>query len=247
MTDTDDDIPRADDPIPVNAIRLADAYECVLDAVDAHPEILPEFDVDLLELLAKSRDKEREIQDPDVFDKELEEFWYRKKEVNIFLRKQLEEKKLVACVRDPETGDILQLSSDGWIPDRWTDEIPSGIWSDYVHPDDYEYLGPTGAFLRGALRPVFFRSEDFNLWFEKECISRVKVNKSRGRTVGSGSWADADKRLVRRMRYLIKNNDAKSPWEAAGLVAAEAKGGGTELSKQSRLAKRYRELFSNRI
>jgi hypothetical protein len=49
------------------------------------------------------------------------------------------------------------------------------------------------------------------------------------------------------MKSLIKRNDAKSPWEAAGLVAAEAKGDGTELSKQSRLAKRYRELFSNKI
>jgi hypothetical protein len=238
---------EADDPIPVNAIRLTDAYERVLDAVDTHPEILPEFDEGLLELLAKSRDKERGIQDPDAFDKELEEFWYRKKEVNIFFRKQLEDKKLVACVRDPKTGETLQLSSNGWIPDRWTDEIPSGIWSDYVHPDDYEYLGPTGTFHLGALRPVFFRSVDFDLWFEKECISTIKAKKSRGRTIGSGSWVDADKRLLKRMNSLMKSNDAKSPWDAAGLVAAEAKGGGTELSKQSRLAKRYRKLFSNKI
>ena len=204
------------DLIPVDTIRLTDAYERVLDAVDAHPEILPAFDEDLLELLAKSRDKEREIQDTDVFDKELEEFWYRKKEVNIFLRKQLEDKKLVACVRDPKTSERFQLSSVGWIPDRWTDEIPSGIWSDYIHPDDYEYLGPTGTFLRGALRPVFFQKADFDRWFEKECISRVKVSRSKGRTVGSGSWADADKQLVKRMKSLIKSNDAKSPWRRLG-------------------------------
>ena len=243
MADTDDDIPRADDPIPVNAIRLTDAYERVLDAVDAHPEILPEFDVDLLELLAKSRDKEREIQDPDVFDKELEEFWYRKKEVNIFLRKQLEEKKLVACVRDPETGDILQLSSDGWIPDRWTDEIPSGIWSDYVHPDDYEYLGPPGTLIRGALRPVFLQRADFDRWFETTCKSRV--HKGRGRPVGSGSWLAADQQLVKKMRSLIKANEAKSIRHAATLVADEAKGGGSFESKVSRLARRYKEFVSH--
>ena len=160
-----------DDLIPVDTIRLTDAYERVLDAVDAHPEILPAFDEDLLELLAKSRDKEREIQDAGVFDEELEEFWYRKKEVNIFLRKQLEDKKLVACVLDPKTGGRFQLSSVGWIPDRWTDEIPSGIWSDYISPDDYEYLGPTGTFLRGALRPVFFQKADFDRWFETTCKS----------------------------------------------------------------------------
>ena len=63
-------IVEADDPIPVKAISLTDAYERVLDAVDQHPEILPGFDEYWLEVLSKARDEERKHQDPDVFDKE---------------------------------------------------------------------------------------------------------------------------------------------------------------------------------
>src|SRR5476651_336532 len=115
MADTDDDIPQADDPIPKDAIRLTDAYECVASLVSNHPELLPKFDEEWSEALRKSREEERKIQhDPETFDKETEEEWHRRKEANLFLRLEIEAKKLVACTRDPETGDVLQLRPDDW-------------------------------------------------------------------------------------------------------------------------------------
>ena len=102
----------------------------------------------------------------EAFDRELEEEWHQRKEANLFLRLEIEAKKLVACTRDPETGDILQLGSDGWIPSGWDDYIPPGIWTDYITPGDYEAPGPNGTFIRGALHPVFFMSDEFDAWLK---------------------------------------------------------------------------------
>jgi hypothetical protein len=165
---TDDDIPRAEDAIPKNAISLTDAYDCVVSLVSNHPELLPKFDEEWSDALLRSRAEERKIgHDPETFDRELEEEWHRRKEANLFLRLAIEERELVACTRDPETGDILQLRSDHWIPSDWNDYIPPGIWTDYVIPDDYEASGPNGTLIRGALRPVFFMRDDFDAWFNK--------------------------------------------------------------------------------
>ena len=72
-------------------------------------------------------------------------------------------KNLEACVRDPETGDVLQLRSDDWIPSSWDDYIPPVIWTDYIVPNNYEAPGPNGTLIRGALRPVFFMRDEFRL------------------------------------------------------------------------------------
>jgi hypothetical protein len=94
------DIPLADDAIPKDAIRLTDAYECVLEAVFDHPEILPEFNEHWLDLLRKSgQNSFNKIKDPDVLDKEQQErkeAWNRDREVNLFLRLQLGAQELIA-------------------------------------------------------------------------------------------------------------------------------------------------------
>jgi hypothetical protein len=168
MVDSDDDIPRAEDAIPKAAISLTDAYGCVLNVVSNHPELLPKFGEEWSDALEKSREEERKAQhDPETFDQELEEEWHRRKEANLFLRLQIEAAELVACVRDPQTGDVLQLRSDDWIPSEWDDYIPPGIWTDFVIPDDYEAPGPNGSLIRGALRPVFFMRDEFEAWFKE--------------------------------------------------------------------------------
>src|ERR1700737_3918303 len=168
MADADEEIPWAKDAIPKEAISLTDAYGCVVSLVSDHPELLPKFDEEWSEVLRKSREEEGKIgHDPETFDKELEEEWHRRKEANLFLRLEIEAKELVACTRDPETGDILQLRSDDWLPIDWDDYIPPGIWTDYIIPDDYEAPGPNGTLIRGALRPVFFMRDEFEAWFKK--------------------------------------------------------------------------------
>ena len=130
---TDDDLPRAEDAIPKDGILLTDAYERIVNLIDDHHELLPAFDKDSTEALQKSKEEERKIgHDPEAFDEEIEEYWHHKKEANLLLRLELEAKKLVACVRDPNTGETLQLRSDGWIPGNWHDYIPPGIWTDYI-------------------------------------------------------------------------------------------------------------------
>ena len=117
MVDTYDNISWADDAIPLNAISLTDAYHSIVILVCGHHELLPKFDEDWSEALQKSREEERKIQvDKEAFDDQLEEEWHRRKVANLFLRLEIEATKLVACTRDPETGDILQLRSNDWIP-----------------------------------------------------------------------------------------------------------------------------------
>jgi hypothetical protein len=167
MIDPDDDLPQADDAILRDAIRLTDAYERVFSLVSNHPELLPKFDEHWSESLRRSREEESKIgHDPEAFDKETEEEWHRRKEVNLFLRLEIQAKKLVACVRDPELGDVLQLRPDDWIPSDWDDYVPPVTWTDYITPGDYEAPGPNGTFIRGAFRPVFFMSNEFEAWLK---------------------------------------------------------------------------------
>jgi hypothetical protein len=156
-----------DDPVPYNAVRLTEAYEVVLANAEKDPALEFEIDDDWKKILNASREFERSIQDPDVFDRELEEYWHLSKIVNLFLRSQLEEGRLLACVRDPETGQILRTSSGGWLPSSWDKHgyVPSGIWTDFIDPDFYDAPGPGDAFVRGRQRPIFFLYEDYEPWF----------------------------------------------------------------------------------
>jgi len=154
------DIPCADDAIPKGSISLIDAFwrlialmdgdrlKRALSASGADPEALVET---------------RHVPDDARSDRELLSETKRRTS-NVTLRWALETGKLVAYVRDPETGDVLQLDSQGWID--WDDDIPSLITSNFIIPGEYDSIGPSGTFLRGALRPVFFAREEFETWLK---------------------------------------------------------------------------------
>ena len=122
-------------------MSLSEAYERIADAVCANPEILPELDDVWVEALKKSDAYEKKFQDPLVFDDELADWSHQRKAANVFLRQCLEQGELVACVRDPETGEVLKLKSADWLPAKWSDYVPCGIWHDYLDPEDYEFSG----------------------------------------------------------------------------------------------------------
>jgi hypothetical protein len=167
MEDSGNELPKAMDAIPKNSISLTRAYGCVVDFLSDHPEFQLEFDDEWSEALKKSREVERNLgHDPEQFNDEVETAWHRRKEANLILRLAIEEQELLACVRDPETGEILQLSSKNWTLSEWEDYIPPDIWDDYISLDMYEAPGPAGTFIRGALRPVFFMRNEFDVWFE---------------------------------------------------------------------------------
>ena len=160
-------LPKADDAIPVESVSLSEAYERIADAVCANPEILPELDEDWVEALKKSDAYEKKYQDPSAFDDELANWVHQRQAANVFLRQCLEEGELVACVRDPKTGHVLRLRAHDWLPSKWSDYVPYDIWDDYLNPEEYKFAGPSGSFIGGALRPVFFQKYDFEQWLKK--------------------------------------------------------------------------------
>lgn len=88
---------------------MLDIVTEILDAPSDSVNAL-QFDEDWLEVLQKSRDFEKTVgHDPETFDADLEEEWHRRKQANLILRLALEDKGLVACVRDPRTGETLHL------------------------------------------------------------------------------------------------------------------------------------------
>ena len=70
---------------------------------------------------------------------------------------------------------------------------------------------------------------------------------ARGRKKGSGSYDEKDAKSFERMRRLIKIGKVVSVEAAARLVAPTAFGSGTEVSKRTRLARKFRANFGSDI
>ena len=94
--------------------------------------------------------------------------------------------------------------------------------------------------IRGAYRPVFLWRDEFERW---RSMTFGYQKHGGGRPTGSGSWQVADELLLDEMDNMIKTGRAKSPNDAARILADRASGSGTLASKQSRLAVRYRKKF----
>ena len=168
-------------------------------------------------MLTESRREEDRIQtDKEAYDTETADWWHTWKEANLFLRRELEAGHLTALIWDPRAGEALRVSRNGWVPARWCKPpayIPSGIWSDFVHPQDYDQLGPDGTLIDGMLRRVFFRRKAFTEWMKQRLIT---VRKRRlGKKPGEGSYLPIDMPLLRQMAKLIGSHQVTGPEEAA--------------------------------
>ena len=239
-----DDVSR--DAVPLNAILLTDAYRAVESAIEERPGLIEQrLDSYWLETIEKNRKLDRQ-NNKDTAPEEID-LWHLDRAANMLLRQNLQEGKLRACVRDPETGDILRLIASGWIPDAWDKNtmLPAyGILTDFVrtveplaHRPYDDVPGPPGSLIRGKRRPVFFLRDEFDTWWEATFgAGQAKRRKSSG-------WEKADDPLVSRMRERIEAGMARSVEDAARHFAGEASGSGTVASKQTRLAKRYRQVF----
>jgi hypothetical protein len=160
----------------------------------------------------------------------------------IFFRNHLYVGNLLAYIRDPETGDILQLDHFDWGMGRngfWPLRLPRRV-DDFVTNDDL--VRNPNTFLHGAYRPVFLWRDEFEHWLKKTFGQQEHRG---GRPTGSGSWQVADEPLLDEMYNMIKTGMAKSPNDAARLLADRASGSGTLASKQTRLANRYRKKFGS--
>lgn len=91
--------------VPIGTIRLTEAYQRLLDALEQRIISLPVFHEEWLEAFENSKLFDKESQDPEVYDDELAEYLLWAREANVFLRCQIEAGNLDACVQDPETGE----------------------------------------------------------------------------------------------------------------------------------------------
>lgn len=140
------EIQRGQDAIPAGAIRLSEAFNKVFhDLTFTRPK------PDSVAAPMSERIKGNDLGDA-------------LNRVDKFFRYFLSEGTLVAYVRDPETGDTLQLNAAEW--DNEDEVEPTfGFSDDYVYPENPVQPGPSGTDVREKLRPIFFKRDDFEGWF----------------------------------------------------------------------------------
>jgi hypothetical protein len=85
------------------------------------------------------------------------------------------------------------------------------------------------------LKHIIVRTSDFKRWLNKTASSR------RGPQTGITGLAASDRKLYPKIKILLKNGDATSPFNAAKklVLAGKVAGGGSDDSKAKRLATRY--------
>jgi hypothetical protein len=131
----------------------------------------------------------------------------------------------------------LKLRASGW-------ELPPseagnpGFLDDYVGPGLPCRHGPDTTLGTGKYRPVYLVRAEFRLWLHRNWPSAGRL-RGIGRRHGSGTYQKQDQPLIDEMHELITSGKAKSPNEAAGMVADKAQGA-SRPSKISRLGKAYR-------
>jgi hypothetical protein len=166
--------PKSDDLVPRNTIWLSDAFEryyratapdgsaveAELNAALPRPESLWMWRCSSNWLgCLTGADYEKAAWEP----------WYRahvareesRSRAEKSFRDELASGRLIALVRDPATGETLQLDYR-----RWNERMNFGVagfTEEFVGPDDLSQPGPC-TIVGGAMRPVFFDLDEFQSW-----------------------------------------------------------------------------------
>lgn len=199
-------IPVIDDPIPLNAIRLGGAFTALFDAIQENPRIAAEH-LDPRYLSTLERLRETDSASPNLLSDEVD-FHYADRAANFLIRDALTAGRLTACVRDPDFGEVLQLTSSDWVPLEWLkDEAempPYGMLSDFINEDfsvasenPFDFIwGPSGSTIRGFRRPVFFMREQFDKWMDRIVGTRNRGDGHSGMTAEQQDSRKAHRRLA---------------------------------------------------
>jgi hypothetical protein len=165
--------PKSDDPLPRNTIRLSDAFE---DYRETAPDVSA-VEAELNAALPGPESLGMWCCDPNWlgcltgadYKKAAWERWYRahsateesRSRAEKSFRDELATGRPIALVRDPATGETLQLDYR-----RWNEKMNFGVagfTEDFVGPDDLSQPGPC-TIVGGAMRPVFFDLGEFQSW-----------------------------------------------------------------------------------
>jgi hypothetical protein len=195
----------ASDPIPENSVGLSDAFDRIMDAAEKNPDRLKLDDDDRRDIRRGTESDLKQFIPEEYSVKDIDEIALGK-EANVFIRKCLTAGELVAHVRDPETGQILQLPRKGWNNLEFYPGELGWLLDNHVHPGDPLNPGPPEVMVRGMARPVFFLRDGFDLWFERT----FGVSNRRGRKRGSGFYAQDDEPLLMKMHELIADRQARN-------------------------------------
>jgi hypothetical protein len=102
--------------MPMKAIRLSEAFEQVRDALRAKPQVLQNLDPSLQDYLIENREQEERRDMWKSASRQSLIALHRSKESVVFFRSGLNRGQLVAYVRDPDVGVILELDYIDWSP-----------------------------------------------------------------------------------------------------------------------------------
>lgn len=214
----------AHDPIPEDAISLMDAFN----------EVYFAYSPDAAQVIQAIND----AKSPKEMEFAFNEYDESQAKANIYFRSVLVSGALTTFIRDPDTGDRLQLDRYDWAgPALWRPE--GGFFSNHVGG---AVPGPEASFLKGSYRPIFLNTDKFYSWFyaafpnlspepdtaTTETASEKKPKPGRGRPLGSGSYERLDAPIVKKMQDLIRNGQANSIRAAAITCLPEAAGNSDE-------------------
>jgi hypothetical protein len=183
---------EGDDPIPVGAIGFSDAFQIVVTKVELDPFPERKLDEPWVWIFQRKRSLFEEVEDcEESYVEQISEqtepnfetperlgdldiaipsriaiLFHQQQIANVLLRQSIQNGDLLPCVRDPATGETLQLARHGWLPLEWTTgQIPSEV-TDFAS-DTHFSPGSSQSFLRDAYRRVFFQLREFESWIDK--------------------------------------------------------------------------------
>lgn len=135
--------PKSFDATPDDGIRFGKAYDFVLKRYRLKPKA------------GTYHDFWRGNVDPDktLSEDEID------LEAEYLFRQLLDAGELYGRVRDPKNQEILILAPEIWLSE------PSEFDGDFLIPN--EGSSGNGTSINGKLRPVFFKTEEFNRWIEE--------------------------------------------------------------------------------
>jgi hypothetical protein len=146
---------NADDPIRADAISIRDAFDIVYQTITPDWQILAER----LNPASPYYDAFHERDDKDRANREAwRAFDNAQRFANEWLRERIGQGALIALVRDPSTGEVLQLDRHEWAS---MDDFETGITSNFVAPGDALQSGPDTS-IKKKRRPVFFNRKNFD-------------------------------------------------------------------------------------